>query len=59
MRSQIRLLEEIREPIYVQLPCRSKIRKWAYENAYTLVLIAILFAITWVAMVVYGVTQSA
>jgi hypothetical protein len=52
-------LQDVREPIFVQLSCRSKIRKWAYENAYTLVLIAVLFAITWVTMIAYGVSQSA
>lgn len=39
--------------------CRSKLRKWAFDNAYTLTLMAVLFAITWVALFVVGVYAHA
>lgn len=38
--------------------CRSKLRKWAYDNAYTLLLMAFFFTVTWVAMIIYGVTHA-
>jgi hypothetical protein len=27
--------------------CRNKLRKWAAENSYTLILMSVLFLITW------------
>lgn len=32
-----------------------RVKKWAYENAYTLIVMASLFAITWTAMLLYGI----
>jgi hypothetical protein len=46
-----RLREAVR-PINIQLTCRSKIRKWAFENAYTLIFLSIFYVITWVLIVV-------
>lgn len=48
-------LKAVKEPIDIVLPCRSKIKKWAFENAYMLTLVFILFAITWVAILVVGI----
>lgn len=45
----------MREPIQIELPCKSKVKKWAFENAYTLILMGVLFALTWGAMLAYGV----
>lgn len=39
-----------REPINITLSCNSRVRKWAYDNAYTLILLAVLFAPTWIAL---------
>jgi hypothetical protein len=52
------LFSSFREPIKVSIECRSKLRKWAYDNAYTLVFMSVLFAITWIAMLAYGVTHA-
>jgi len=52
-------LREIREPIDVILPCRSKIKKWAFENAYVLIVMAIMFGITWLAIFILGVHEYA
>jgi hypothetical protein len=51
-------LNEIREPIEIVIPCRSKIRRWAFENAYMLIVMAIFFVITWGVMIVYGIKHA-
>lgn len=48
-------IRELREPINIVIPCKSKLRKWAFENAYTLIIMAFFFGITWVVMIVYGI----
>lgn len=45
------------DPIEDTIPCKNKLRKWAAENAYTLLLMAILFGFTWTAMILYGVWE--
>jgi len=30
---------------------QSRIRKWAYENAYTLIFVSVYFMVTWVVVV--------
>jgi hypothetical protein len=44
-------VKHIREPIDVQIVCRSKIRKWAYDNAPLLIFLTSMFFITWVLLV--------
>lgn len=46
---------DLREPIQITLTTPSKIRKWAFENAYTLIAMAIFFIITWILIVIEGV----
>lgn len=48
----MKLLERTSEPIEVKLHCTSRIRKWAFENAYTLVFLVFMFVITWIIAVV-------
>lgn len=50
-----RQVAEARSEIII---CRSKLRKWAYENAITLVFMAIGFAITWAVMILYGIKHA-
>ena len=45
-------LKRITEPIEIQLFCHSKIRKWAFDNAYTLIFLSSFFIVTWILMVV-------
>jgi hypothetical protein len=40
-------IKHIREPINVQIDCRSKIRKWAYDNGPMLIFFSVMFFITW------------
>lgn len=39
-----------REPINIVIPCTSRIRKWAFENAWLLIVLAVLFIPTWIAL---------
>lgn len=48
-------LRDFREPIEVLLPCRSKIRKWAFDNAIMLAVMAFFFVLTWIAIFIVGV----
>jgi hypothetical protein len=41
-----------REPVKVHLLCQSRIKKWAFDNAYTLIFLAVMFFITWTVEVV-------
>lgn len=52
-------IHRVREPIEIVIPCHSKLRKWAFENAYMLILMAILFGITWIAIFIMGVMHHA
>jgi hypothetical protein len=46
---------KIAEPIEVHITCRSKIRKWAYENAYTLIFVSVYHVLaTWGIIFVIG-----
>lgn len=40
------------EPIEVTLLCRSRVKKWAYDNAYTLAFLSVMFVVTWIVLVV-------
>jgi hypothetical protein len=42
----------------IHLHCKSKVKKWAYDNAWTLTLIAVLFFITWAAIIYLEVRRS-
>lgn len=50
--------ESLRLPVEIHLTTKSKIKKWAYDNAWTLILMAICFAITWAWLIYKGVTAS-
>jgi hypothetical protein len=45
VKSPAEFVHEIREPIEIEIPCKSKLRKWAFENAYTLIFLSILCVI--------------
>jgi hypothetical protein len=45
------------DDIDILLPCKSRIRKWAFENAYTLIVMGTFFVITWAYLVVDKVTR--
>lgn len=50
--------ERIRLTQPISLRCVSKVKKWAYENAWTLIVMAIGFAITWSYILFLGVKNS-
>ena len=52
-------IHDLREPVEIHLTLHSKMRKWAAENAYMLVLMATLFVITWVWIFLTGVRHFA
>ena len=52
-------IKDVREPISVKLTCNSRIRKWAFENAYTLIVMMVLFGITWLWIFLSGVRHIA
>lgn len=39
-----------REPIEIHIPCNSRLRKWAYDNAPMLIVMAIMFIPTWICL---------
>lgn len=41
----------IGEKVEITLTTNSKIKKWAFENAYTLVFLSIMFVLTWAVFV--------
>ena len=45
-------------PNPLELKCTSRVKKWAYDNAWTLLLMAVLFLITWVWILYLGVRNS-
>lgn len=49
-------LKEVRSPIDPPetLFCKSKVKRWAYHNALTLIFLSSMFIITWIVMVVIG-----
>jgi len=55
---RLALLRRIGEPINVHITCRSKVRKWAYENAYTLIFASIYFMVTWVIVIVANILTN-
>lgn len=48
-------LHAIRDPIDIVLPCRSKIKRWAFENAIMLTVVFALFIIQLIGLFVLGV----
>jgi len=48
----MKTLDKIREPLNIELTCTSKVKKWAFDNAYMLIFISVFFAITWILSVV-------
>lgn len=44
-----------REPVEIVLPCKSRVKKWAFENAYMLALVFGLFVATWIGLFIVGV----
>ena len=52
VKSAADFIHTIKEPIEIEIPCRSRIRKWAFENAFTLIFLAALCAIQIVANIV-------
>lgn len=57
MRSPIPM-ENLRLPVEVHLTTKSKVKKWAYENAWTLILMGILNGLTWAYLLYQGVKNS-
>lgn len=55
----MKLIEEIRAPIETEIRCRSKFKKWAYDNAYTLAFLAIFFGLTWIVIMLVGLWEVA
>src|SRR5687767_8177291 len=49
-----RRLQEVITPIEIQLTCKSRVKKWAFDNAYTLIFLSCMFVITWCIIVVRG-----
>jgi hypothetical protein len=47
------LFQKARTPITVYIPYGSRFRKWAYDNAYTLVFLTVMFFITWIVSVAF------
>lgn len=49
-------IESLRNRFFYDLPelieCESRIRKWAYQNAHTLVFVAIVSIVMWVVLIV-------
>ena len=45
-------LKQVTKPIEIKIICHSRLRKWAFDNAYTLIFLASLFVVTWVLMLV-------
>jgi len=52
------LVNTVRLPVEIKLTCKSKVKKWAFENAWVLIVMAIGFAITWVYLIFKGVSES-
>lgn len=36
--------------------CRSRVKRWAYHNAYTLIFLTVMFAISWIVTIIVGST---
>lgn len=51
-------IKGVLEPVDIIIPCKSKIKKWAFENAYTLIFLAFMFIVTWVIMIIVAVTNA-
>jgi hypothetical protein len=49
---RLKVIERVREPIAEEILVRSKVKKWAYHNAHTLIFLSVMFVITWVVAVV-------
>lgn len=50
-------IHNLREPIEIRLTVHSRVRKWAAENAYMLILMAVLFGATWLWIFLSGVRR--
>jgi hypothetical protein len=51
-------ISELRQPVTIKLTVHSRVRKWAAENAYTLVVMALGFGITWAYLIIQGVRHA-
>jgi len=51
-------MDRLRLSSPVTLRCNNKLRKWAYDNAYMLIVMGVMFAITWAAIFYLGVKNS-
>lgn len=57
----MKMIDNMREPIDEHINCRSKFKKWAYDNAYTLIFLSFFFGVTWLIMIViaaWGATHG-
>lgn len=52
MKSLPAALQDIREPIEIEIPCKSKVKKWAFDNAYTLIFLAVLCVFNIIANII-------
>jgi len=52
VKSAADFIHTIKEPIEIEIPCKSRVRKWAFENAFTLIFLAALCAIQIVANII-------
>jgi hypothetical protein len=52
------ILNKVVKPINVTINCDSKVRKWAYENAYTLTFLSVLFVVTWTIIVMINIVLA-
>jgi hypothetical protein len=44
-------LKQVMAPIEIHITCRSRLRKWAFDNAYTLMFLSAMFVVTWSVIV--------
>lgn len=43
--------DDTTEFLPVRRPWHHRVKKWAYQNAYTLIFLAVMFGVTWVLLV--------
>jgi hypothetical protein len=48
----VTVTEKVKIDPPVHLECDDRIRKWAWENGYTLIFLSVCFLITWVVILV-------
>lgn len=52
------VITSLTEPVEIHLTVHSKVRKWAAENACMLIVMAILFTVTWAYLIFQGVRHA-